>query len=206
MEEVVKGGKYDITRGKPNISDIVIGVGWELDENFPNDLIFDFAALLLDSDNVLYDKDRLIYYKNNLIMKRKDEIIKHMTVKNVYTDVKFHDFEQIKLSLYDIPKDVKSIILMGSIFKNENNYRLSDLKELHFHIFNENTREELMYTRFHHYFDRETCLVFGRLYLNQEDEWRYENLSEGYIGDLGTLFMAYYRGEQITKLGGIVDE
>lgn len=201
MDELLKYQKVDITKDKPNISDIVVGIGWTIDRDFPKDMVVDMALILADEDSVFYDSDDFIYYNNKFMMGRREEIVKHMNIEELYEDTGFDDKEQIKISLFDIPGDVRKMVICAAVYKpKETGHKLSDLKDLQMHIFNEQTMETLFFSKLDKYFINETCLIFGEFY-RFEEEWKYEVINEGYIGDLGTLFGVHYRGEKIETIG-----
>lgn len=206
MEEIIKGQKVDITKNRPNVSDIVIGVGWKLGKNYPADLTFDLALILGDEKGNFDDPKDFVYYGNPIIMGRREETVLHKAVDEVYTEgLRFDDLEQIKVSLYELPEYIRCLTVVGSIYEpTKLGHKLGEIEGLHLHIFNEHTNEELFYSLMNNYFQLETCITFGRFY-RMESEWKFEMLQEGFMGDLGTLFGVYYNGKKL-KEGDAKDE
>lgn len=200
MYEILKGDRADITKYKQNLSDITVGMGWDAKSSDTNNLIIDLVAILADYNSHFVDMDRFIFYNNPILMGKRDEIIKFIPTEEVVNNKSMSDMEQIKLSLFDIPNSVSEIIFGAAIYDpTTTNHTLADLKKLHLHLYNSDTKEELVSIKLDKYFTIETCLVFGKLY-RQDDYWKFENISEGYIGDLGSLFGMYYRGEKVDVL------
>lgn len=196
MQEILKQEKADITKHKQNLSDLTVGIGWKSDK----EILFDFSAILADYNSTFTDKERFIFYQNPVLRGKRDDIIKFIPIEDIKNTHDFSDLQQITLSLFDIPNSVSEIIFCAAIYNNkENKFSLSDIKNLHFHIFNADTKEEIIFSRLDNYFTVESCLVFGKLY-RQDEYWKYENISEGYIGDLGSIFSMYYRGKEFKVL------
>lgn len=200
MQELLKQEKVDITKYKQNLSDLTVGMGWDIQSTKKRDMIIDLVAILADEKSNFYDKDNFVYYNNPLIHKDRDDIIKFKSIKDVNNTKKFKDLQQVDISLYDIPETVSEIIFSAAIYDSKTNKcTLNDVSKLHLHLFNKDTQEELAFITIDNYFSIETCLVFGKLY-RQDDYWKFENISEGYIGDLGSLFSMFYRGTTVSSL------
>lgn len=200
MYEILKGDRVDITKYKQNLSDITIGMGWDAKRSDSKDLIIDMVAILTDHNSHFEDVERFIFYNNPILMGKRDEIIKFIPTGDVKNTKSLSDMEQIKLSLFDLPNSVSEVIFGAAIYDpNTTDHTLKDLSKLHLHLFNSDTQEELAYIKLDKYFTIETCLIFGKLY-RQDEFWKFENISEGYIGDLGSLFGMYYRGEKVDVL------
>lgn len=194
--QIYSDDKTEITRGRPNLANIIAGMTWIMTPETPKDLYFDMVAYLIEEDGYCRDTKDIIYFGNELMKIRRDEVFKHMDVDNVITDkrLKYEDYEQILVALYEVPNRIKEVVFCAGIYNaKENGYNLSQIEGLRFHIFNEENKEELIYSTYSKYFTIESCMVFGRLYRTSDGNWSYRGENQGYIGDIGTLHAIYHR-------------
>ena len=95
--QIYSDDKTEITRGRPNLANIIAGMTWIMTPETPKDLYFDMVAYLIEEDGYCRDTKDIIYFGNDLMKSRRDEVFKHMDVDNVITDkrLKYEDYEQI---------------------------------------------------------------------------------------------------------------
>ena len=109
---LTKGQKVDLTKGNPSLKNIMVGLGWDVNE-FDSGYAFDLdaAAFMLGSNGKCPTEKEFIFYGN---LQHNSESVIHMG--DNLTGEGDGDDEQIKVDLAKIPANVDKIAFTVTIY------------------------------------------------------------------------------------------
>lgn len=177
-----KNMTLDLTKRNPGLTNIVLGIGWDIAEAGLNyDL--DLSAFMLHNGKILSVED-VIYFKN----KKAHGIKLH---KDNRTGEGEGDDERIDVSLNKIDPDVDSIVFCVTIFDAVNkNQTFGKIRNSFVRLINKENDKELCKFSLNTDFSTDTAIIFVKLKRNGS-EWDFETIGEGKQADLNGL-LAYF--------------
>lgn len=179
---LAKGQKVDLTKSNPGLTNVVVGLGWDVnkyDGGFAFDL--DAAAFLLGADGkVTFDGD-FVFYNNKT---HNSGSVIHMG--DNLTGVGDGDDEQIKVDLSAVPESISKIAFTVTINEAEQrNQNFGQVEHAYIRVMDANGAELIRYDLGED-FSIETAVVVGELYRNN-GEWKFNALGSGFRGGLAAL-------------------
>ncbi len=178
-----KGQKVDLTKGKPGLTKLLIGLGWDTNKyDGGHDFDLDTSAFLLtDTGKVGTDKD-FIYYGN---LVHASESVTHLG--DNLTGEGDGDDEQIKVDLSKIPQDIQRVSFTVTIYEAESRKQnFGQISNAFIRIVDEATNEELIRYDLGEDYSIETAVVVADLYRNGA-EWKFNAIGSGFQGGLAAL-------------------
>lgn len=178
-----KGQKVSITKNNPGLSNVVVGLGWDVNQ-FDTGGTFDLdtAAFLL-GDNGKCPTDKEFVFFGNLT--HPSGSVQHLG--DNLTGAGDGDDEQIKISLNAIPENISKIAFSVTIYDAEaRRQNFGQVNNAYIRIYNEANGEEILRYDLGEDFSIETAAVFGELYKNN-GEWKFNAIGSGYQGGLAAL-------------------
>ncbi|HCB93954.1 MAG TPA: chemical-damaging agent resistance protein C [Selenomonas sp.] len=178
-----KGQKVDLTKGNPNLSKIVVGLGWDTNKyDGGADFDLDAAAFLLGANGkVLRDEDFVFY--NNL--KHDSGSVLHMG--DNLTGEGEGDDEQIKVDLSKVPSNIEKISFTVTIHEADSRHQnFGQVSNAFIRIVDETTNREIIRYDLGEDFSVETAVVVGELY-RRGGEWKFNAIGSGFKGGLAAL-------------------
>ncbi len=178
-----KGQKVSLTKGNPGLKNVVVGLGWDVNQ-FDTGGSFDLdtaAFLLADTGRVSQPED-FVFYGN---LTHPSGSVQHQG-DNLTGDGDGDD-EQIKIDLSQVPAHITRIAFTVTIYDADvRNQNFGQVNNAYIRIYNEATGEELLRYDLGEDFSIETAAVFGELY-KHNDEWKFNAIGSGYEGGLAAL-------------------
>ncbi|MBO5260515.1 MAG: TerD family protein [Agathobacter sp.] len=182
-----KGQKVSITKGNPGLNNVVIGLGWDVNQ-FDTGGAFDLDAtafLLTDSGKVSRSED-FVFFGN---LSDPSGAVQHLG--DNLTGAGDGDDEQIKICLSQVPANITKIAFAVTIYDAEvRRQNFGQVNNAFIRIYNEDNGEELLRYDLGEDFSIETAAVFGELYKNN-GEWKFNAIGSGYQGGLAALCANY---------------
>ncbi len=178
-----KGQKVDLTKGNPNLTKIVVGLGWDTNRyDGGADFDLDAAAFLLgENGKVLRDEDFVFY--NNLT--HDSGSVQHMG--DNLTGEGEGDDEQIKVDLAKVPSNIHKISFTVTIHEADSRHQnFGQVSNSFIRIVDEVTDSELIRYDLGEDFSVETAVVVGELY-RRGNEWKFNAIGSGFKGGLAAL-------------------
>ena len=179
--DLSKGQRVDLTKTNPGLNDVMVGLGWDVDESGNSAFDLDALAFLLDANGKASDKD--VVYFNNL---------KHSSGSVIYqgdnlTGEGDGDDEQIEIILNKVPESVQRIAIGVAIYQAESRKQNFGLVQNAFVrlVDNSNGNELIRYDLSEDY-SIETAVFMGELY-RHNGEWKFTAKGEGINGGLNGL-------------------
>ena len=180
---LTKGQKVDLTKGNPSLKNIMVGLGWDVNE-FDSGYAFDLdaAAFMLGSNGKCPTEKEFIFYGN---LQHNSESVIHMG--DNLTGEGDGDDEQIKVDLAKIPANVDKIAFTVTIYDADvRKQNFGQVSNSYIRIVDEITGNEIIRYDLGEDFSIETAAVFGELYKNG-DEWKFNAIGSGFQGGLAAL-------------------
>ena len=178
-----KGQKVDLTKGRPSLKKVLIGLGWDVnryDGGYDFDL--DAAAFLLGANGKVRNDEDFVFYNN---LKHPSGAVEHMG--DNLTGAGEGDDEEIKIDLEKIPADVEKIDFTVTIYEGqERNQNFGQVSNAYIRVVDEITNEELIRYDLGEDFSVETAVVVGEIY-RHSGEWKFNAIGAGWKGGLHAL-------------------
>ena len=182
-----KGQKVSLTKGKPGLSKVVVGVGWDVNQ-FDTGGAFDLdgAAFLVTENGKVSRGEDFVFYGN---LTHPSGSVQHMG--DNLTGEGEGDDEQIKVNLSAVPANIAKIVFTVTIYDAETRRQnFGQVSNAFIRIYNEDTGEEMLRYDLGEDFSIETAAVFGELYKNG-NEWKFNAIGSGYQGGLAALCASF---------------
>ncbi len=178
-----KGQKVSLTKGNPGLVNVVVGLGWDVNQfDTGGDFDLDAAAFLLSDSGKVTKSEDFVFYGN---LTHPSGAVQHMG--DNLTGAGDGDDEQIKINLANVPENIMKIAFTVTIYDAEQRRQnFGQVNNAFIRIYNEANGEELLRYDLGEDFSIETAAVFGELYKNN-GEWKFNAIGCGYQGGLAAL-------------------
>lgn len=177
---LVKGQKVDLTKGKPEFSKLVVGLGWDVNK-YDDGAQFDLdteAFLLADDEKVLQDGD-FIFYGN---LKHSSGAVEHLG--DNLTGIGDGDDEQIKVELSKVPDNISKIVFAATIHEaEERKQNFGQVNNAYIRVLDESNGEELLRYDLCEDYSIETAVIIAEIY-RHNGEWKFNAVGRGVQGGL----------------------
>jgi len=182
-----KGQKVSLTKGNPGLQDVVVGIGWDINQfDTGGDFDLDSAAFMIGDNGKITKTEDFIYFGN---LKHPSGAVEHLG-DNLTGDGDGDD-EQIKINLAKIPASISKIVFTVTIYDSEaRRQNFGQVSNSFVRIYNDANKEELLRYDLGEDFSIETATVLGELYKNN-GEWKFNAIGSGYQGGLAALCASY---------------
>lgn len=184
---LIKGQKTDLTKGNPNLSKILVGLGWDVkkyDGGYDFDL--DASAFLLGANGKVHSDGDFIFYHN---LKHSSGAVEH-TGDNL-TGAGEGDDEVIRVDLKKLPANVDKVAFTVTIYDaDERKQNFGQISNAFIRIVDEISGREIIRYDLGEDFSIETAVVVGELY-RHSGEWKFNAIGSGFKGGLRALCLNF---------------
>ena len=178
-----KGQRVDLTKGNPGLKNIMVGLGWDVNE-FDSGSTYDLdaAAFMVGENGKCPTEKEFIFYGN---LEHISGAVKHMG-DNLTGDGEGDD-EQIFVDLNKIPANISRIAFTVTIYDADvKRQNFGQVSNAFIRIVDEATGQELIRYDLGEDFSIETAIVVGELY-KHNGEWKFNAIGSGFQGGLAAL-------------------
>ena len=176
---LAKGGNVSLSKAAPNLTQVMIGLGWDARSTTGADFDLDASALLCSTGNRVLGDEWFVFYNN---LTSPDGSVEH-TGDNLTGEGEGYD-EVIKVNLAAVPADVEKIVFPVSIYDAESRQQsFGQVRNAYIRIVNQADQSELARYDLSEDASTETAMVFGELYRNGA-EWKFRAVGQGYASGL----------------------
>ena len=110
-----KGQKVSLTKGNPGLKNVVVGLGWDVNQfDTGGDFDLDAAAFLLTDTGKVSKQEDFVFYGN---LNHPSGSVQHMG--DNLTGAGEGDDEQIKIDLSKVPENITKIAFTVTIYEPE---------------------------------------------------------------------------------------
>ena len=178
-----KGQKVDLTKGNPNLSKILVGLGWDTNKyDGGSDFDLDAAAFLLGANGKVTSDADFVFYNN---LKHASGSVQHLG--DNLTGAGEGDDEQIKIDLSKVPANIDKIDFTVTIHEAEaRKQNFGQVSNAFIRVVDEANNKELIRYDLGEDFSIETAVVVGEIYRNN-GEWKFNAIGSGFQGGLAAL-------------------
>lgn len=182
-----KGQRVDLTKGRPSLKNILVGLGWDINHyDGEADFDLDASVFMLKENNKVGKDDDFIFYGN---LEHSSKSVKHMGDNR--TGEGDGDDEVIKIKLDKIPSDYETLVVTVTIYDAESRLQnFGMVGNAYVRVVDEETGEELIRFDLSEDFSTETALVVAEIY-KHNGEWKFKAVGSGYNGGLKVLCNQY---------------
>ena len=177
-----KGQKVDLTKGKPGLKTLMVGLGWDVNAFDGADFDLDASAFMVGANGRCPTDKEFIFYGNQ---KHPSGAVESMGDNR--TGGGDGDDEQIMVDLSKVPANVDKIAFTCTIYEaDERGQNFGLVSNAYIRIVDEASGEELIRYDLGEDFSIETAIVVGELYRNN-GEWKFNAIGSGFQGGLAAL-------------------
>ncbi|MCZ7414061.1 MULTISPECIES: TerD family protein [unclassified Streptomyces] len=174
-----KGGNVSLTKEAPNLTAVLVGLGWDARTTTGADFDLDASALLADGQGKVLSDQHFVFFNN---LTSPDGSVEH-TGDNT-TGVGDGDDEALKVNLAGVPADVQKIVFPVSIYEAETRQQsFGQVRNAYIRVVNQADGKELARYDLTEDASTETAMVFGELYRHGA-EWKFRAIGQGYASGL----------------------
>ena len=184
---LTKGQKVSLTKNKPGLSKVVVGLGWDTNKfDTGGDFDLDASAFLVEENGKISNQNDFIFFGN---LEHSSGDVKH--IGDNRTGEGDGDDEQIFVELEKIPSNIKRIVFTATIYEAEKRKQnFGQISNAYIRIIDQEKNEELLRYDLGEDFSIETAVVFGEIYENN-GEWKFNAMGSGFQGGLAALCINY---------------
>ena len=180
---LAKGQKVDLTKGRPGLKNVLIGLGWDTNKyDGGHEFDLDSAAFLLGADGKVTSDGDFVFYNN---LKHSSGSVEHLGDNR--TGAGEGDDEQIKIDLSKVPDTIQKIDFTVTIHEaDKRKQNFGQVENAFIRVVNNDTNEELIRYDLGEDFSIETAVVVGEIY-RHSGEWKFQAVGSGFQGGLEAL-------------------
>jgi tellurium resistance protein TerD len=183
---LAKGGNVSLTKAAPNLTAVLVGLGWDVRTTTGTEFDLDASALLLDGAGKVLSDQHFIFFNN---LRSPDGSVEH-TGDNL-TGAGEGDDEVVKVSLNTVPPEVQRIVFPVSIYDADNRGQaFGQVRNAFIRVVDQADNSELARYDLSEDASTETAMVFGELYRNG-GEWKFRAVGQGYASGLAGIAMDF---------------
>ncbi|MGI5250137.1 TerD family protein [Actinacidiphila glaucinigra] len=174
-----KGGNVSLTKEAPNLTAVIVGLGWDARTTTGSDFDLDASALLTGTEGKVLSDQHFVFFNN---LRSPDGSVEH-TGDNITGEGEGDD-EQIKVNLVGVPGEVAKIVFPVSIYDAETRQQsFGQVRNAFIRVVNQADDRELARYDLTEDASTETAMVFGELYRHGA-EWKFRAIGQGYASGL----------------------
>ena len=180
---LAKGQKIDLTKTNPGLSNVVVGLGWDVNQ-YDGGAAFDLDAsvFLLNAEGKCSSEKDFIFYNQT---EGAGGAVIHTGDNR--TGEGEGDDEQVKINLNAVPADIQKISFVITIHEAEaRRQNFGQVSNAYVRVINEDSNEELLRYDLGEDFSIATALITGELY-RHGGEWKFSAIGSGYQGGLARI-------------------
>jgi tellurium resistance protein TerD len=183
---LAKGGNVSLSKEAPGLTNVIVGLGWDVRTTTGADHDLDASAILLGENGKVLSDAHFVFFNN---LTSPDGTVEH-TGDNLTGEGEGDD-EALRVNLAGMAPEVTKIVFPVSIYDADNRRQnFGQVTNAFIRVVNEADQREI--TRFDLSEDAstETAMVFGELYRYQ-GEWKFRAVGQGYASGLAGIARDY---------------
>ena len=182
-----KGQKVSLTKENPGLANVMVGLGWDVNQyDTGGDFDLDATAFLLTDAGKVSRQEDFIFYGNQT---HPTGAVAHMGDNK--TGEGEGDDEQIRVNLSQVPEGISRIAFAATIYEpEERRQNFGMVNNAFIRICDVTTGQEILRYDLSEDFSIETAVIFGELYRNG-GEWKFNAIGSGFQGGLAAICANY---------------
>ncbi|GGY50790.1 TerD family protein [Pseudoduganella albidiflava] len=181
-----KGGNVNLSKEAPGLSQLTIGLGWDVRTTDGAAFDIDSSAFILKADGKVRSDSDFIFYNN---LKSTDGAVQHSGDNR--TGEGTGDDETVQVDLSKVPADVDKIAVCVTIHDADTRRQnFGQVQKAFVRCVNTANNQEVARYDLSEDSSTETAMVFGELYRSGSD-WKFRAVGQGFAGGLASLATSY---------------
>ena len=181
-----KGGNVSLTKAAPNLTAVMVGLGWDVRTTTGADFDLDASAIICNASGKVISDQHFVFFNN---LRSPDGAVEHQG--DNLTGSGEGDDEQIKVNLAGLPGDSDKVVFTVSIYDAETrNQSFGQVQNAFIRVVNAADNNELARFDLTEDASTETAMVFGELY-RHSSEWKFRAIGQGYASGLRGIALDY---------------
>jgi tellurium resistance protein TerD len=177
-----KGGNVSLSKEAPGLTNILIGLGWDVRSTDGAAFDLDASCFLLNADGKVRSDGDFIFYNN---LKSSDGSVEH-TGDNL-TGEGDGDDEAVKVNLSQVPAEIAKIAVAVTIHDADaRRQNFGSVSNAFVRIVDSSNGTEITRYDLTEDSSTETAMIFGEVYRHGE-EWKFRAVGQGFAGGLGPM-------------------
>ena len=183
---LAKGGNVSLTKEAPNLTAVMVGLGWDERTTSGADFDLDASALMLNAAGKILSDAHFVFFNN---LKSPDGSVEH-TGDNL-TGGGEGDDEQLLVNLVAVPPECDRIVFPVSIYEAQSRGQsFGQVRNAFIRVVNSDGGAELTRYDLTEDASSETAMIFGELY-RHGPEWKFRAVGQGYASGLAGIARDY---------------
>ncbi|HWJ86167.1 MAG TPA: TerD family protein [Cellulomonas sp.] len=176
---LAKGGNVSLSKEAPNLTAVLVGLGWDARTTSGQDFDLDASALLLGASGKVLSDAHFVFYNN---LASPDGTVEHTGDNR--TGEGEGDDESVKLDLARMAPEVDRIVFPVSIHDAEARHQsFGQVRNAFIRIVNQADGQEIARYDLTEDASTETAMIFGEVY-RYGAEWKFRAVGQGYDSGL----------------------
>ena len=176
---LTKGGNVSLTKEAPGLTNVVVGLGWDIRTTTGADFDLDASAIVLGADGKVLSDKHFVFFNN---LTSPDGSVEH-TGDNLTGEGEGDD-EQVKVNLAGLPAEVDKVVFPVSIYDADSRSQsFGQVRNAFIRVVNQGDGSEMARYDLSEDASTETAMVFGELYRAGTD-WKFRAVGQGYSSGL----------------------
>lgn len=181
-----KGGNISLTKESPALTELLLGLGWDVRATDGSEFDLDASAFLLAENGKVRKGEDFIFYNNT---RSSDGSVEHTGDNR--TGAGDGDDESIKVHLSQVPADVQKIAITVTIHEAEaRKQNFGQVSGAYIRCVNAADGKEIARFDLSEDASVETAMIFGEIY-RHNGEWKFKAIGQGFQGGLAPLARSY---------------
>lgn len=179
---LAKGGNISLSKEAPGLTNILIGLGWDIRVTDGSAFDLDASVFLLGKDGKVRNDKDFIFYNN---VKSIDGSVEHLG--DNLTGNGDGDDESIKVTLTKVSSDIEKIIVIATIHEAQvRKQNFGMVKNAYIRVLNNDNKVEIVKFDLSEDVSTEVAMIFGEVYRNNSD-WKFRAVGQGFKDGLYAL-------------------
>jgi tellurium resistance protein TerD len=179
---LTKGGNVSLSKEAPGLTNVIVGLGWDVRTTTGTDFDLDASAIVVGADGKVLSDKHFIFFNN---LTSPDGTVEH-TGDNLTGEGEGDD-EQVKVNLAGMAPEVDKVVFPVSIYDAESRSQsFGQVRNAFIRVINANGEAEIARYDLSEDASTETAMVFGELYRNGA-EWKFRAVGQGYASGLAGI-------------------
>lgn len=179
---LTKGGNVSLTKEAPGLTNVIVGLGWDVRTTTGTEFDLDASAIVLGADGKVVSDKHFIFFNN---LTSPDGTVEH-TGDNLTGEGEGDD-EQVKVNLAGLPGEVDKVVFPVSIYDADSRSQsFGQVRNAFIRVVNAAGGAEIARYDLTEDASTETAMVFGELYRNGA-EWKFRAVGQGYASGLAGI-------------------
>ena len=181
-----KGGNVSLSKEAPGLTNIHIGLGWDVRATDGSDYDLDASMFMLSAQGTVRSDSDFIFYNN---LKSADGSVEHTGDNR--TGEGEGDDEVLYVNLPGVPPEVDKLAVAVTIHDAQaRNQNFGQVANAYIRVANKDNGQEIARYDLSEDASTETAMIFGEVYRNA-GEWKFRAVGQGFAGGLGPLARNY---------------